>query len=137
MKSKKINLIIIFPIIAIISLCALTYVNSLPSNETAKRDNVEIYVNGEKANDYENAKDFMLNVTVDDGMPDTIKAESTTVINNQNQSSKSYCGNKNSKVFHTLSCTYAKNMNDENKVYFTSKDECTTKGYRACSRCKP
>lgn len=137
MKAKKFNWLIIFPVIAVISLFTLVYVNSLPSNETAKKDTVEVYVNSEKAKDYETAEDFLHNGTADDGMPNTIDAENAAVIDNQNQSSKSYCGNKNSKIFHSLSCTYSKNIKEENKVYFSTKEECYSKGYKPCSRCKP
>lgn len=136
-RKKKFNWLIIFPIIAVISLCVYSYVNSLPASNT-ERKTVEVYTkDGVKAKNYDTSKEFSQDVTAKDGMPNTINADSTVILDNKTQTSKSYCGNKNSKVYHTLSCTYAKNMKDENKVYFSTESECNRNGYKPCSRCKP
>lgn len=72
-------------------------------------------------------------------MPDTIKAEDTAVISAlENEStSKDYCGNKNSKVFHSASCGSVTNMKEANKVYFKDRNEFMSQGYTPCSRCNP
>lgn len=136
-QKKKFNWFIIFPVVAVISVCIYAYVNSLPASDTTRKA-VEVYTkNGEKAEDYSTYKEFLQDVTAKDGMPNTIDADSTQILDNKPQTTKSYCGNKNSKVYHTISCTYSKNMNDENKVYFSTKSECDSNGYKPCSRCKP
>lgn len=136
-KKKKLNWFIVFPVVAIISICLCTYVNSLPVND-GTRKTVEVYTkNGEKAKDYSTYKEFSRDDTAKDGMPNTIDADSTAILDNKPQTSNNYCGNKNSKVFHKLSCTYSKNMKNENKVYFSTKSECDNNGYKPCSRCKP
>ena len=56
--------------------------------------------------------------------------ESTTEVSDGN-----YIGNKNSKIFHTTTCSSLPNEN--NRVYFNSKDEATNAGHRGCKRCNP
>lgn len=51
--------------------------------------------------------------------------------------SLSYCGNKNSKVFHTDNCGSVKSMLESNKVYFSTRDEFIQNGYTPCKRCNP
>lgn len=47
----------------------------------------------------------------------------------------SYVGNLNSHVFHTTDCSSL--PAEENRIYFTSREEAVTNGYTACGRCKP
>ncbi len=49
----------------------------------------------------------------------------------------SLCGNKNSKVFHKLSCSSVKNMKEENKQYFETEKEFLNNGYKPCKMCNP
>lgn len=49
----------------------------------------------------------------------------------------SYCGNKNSKVFHLTTCSSVKNMKAENRVEFPNRDEAINSGFHPCSRCNP
>ncbi len=46
-----------------------------------------------------------------------------------------YIGNNNTKVFHGLICRV--HPNEENRVFFDSKEEAIASGYRACKVCKP
>lgn len=46
-----------------------------------------------------------------------------------------YIGNKNSKVFHNTDCGAIDTMKDKNKVYFHTKDEAITEGYKPCEAC--
>lgn len=48
-----------------------------------------------------------------------------------------YVGNKDSKVFHNADCQHVKTIKTENLVYFQSKEEALSKGYRACKVCYP
>ncbi len=49
----------------------------------------------------------------------------------------SLCGNKNSKVFHKLSCKSVKNMKEENKKYFSTREEFIKNNYSPCQMCNP
>lgn len=48
-----------------------------------------------------------------------------------------YIGNKNTGKYHRASCSSVGDMNEENKVFFQSKDEAEAAGYQACKRCHP
>ncbi|HOJ92884.1 MAG TPA: thermonuclease family protein [Dictyoglomaceae bacterium] len=66
----------------------------------------------------------------------------TTYINGERvfleeEGSPLYVGNQKSKIFHYLCCRYSSQINDENKVYFTSRDDAINLGYRPCEVCKP
>ncbi len=47
--------------------------------------------------------------------------------------STSYIGNKNSKIYHLPTCSYL--PKEKNRVYFSSKKEASQSGYNACSYC--
>ncbi len=56
------------------------------------------------------------------------------------EETESYIGNSNSKKFHMPSCTYAQEMNNENKVVFgldVDRQEIIDQGYTPCGHCKP
>lgn len=42
-----------------------------------------------------------------------------------------------SEVFHDQTCRHAANLTDETRLVFSSHEEATAKGYRACRVCKP
>ena len=44
-------------------------------------------------------------------------------------------GNKQLKIYGTLSCKSGKRMKKENRVFFKSEEEATNKGYRPCGHC--
>ena len=44
-------------------------------------------------------------------------------------------GNKNLKIYGTLSCKSGKRMKIENRVFFISREEAIDKGYRPCGYC--
>lgn len=46
-----------------------------------------------------------------------------------------YIGNLNSKTFHLPTCSSL--PNEENRIYFTTRQEAEGNGYAACGRCKP
>ncbi len=68
--------------------------------------------------------------------PDSIP-ETEVSVSQKETITVNYCGNKNSKVFHKLSCSSLKNMKEENKVYFATKEEFSEKGYSPCKMCNP
>lgn len=48
-----------------------------------------------------------------------------------------YIGNKNSKVFHLPSCSSVSRMKASNKVSLSSRDTALSQGYRPCQNCQP
>lgn len=49
----------------------------------------------------------------------------------------SYVGNRNSLVYHYPSCEGVAKMKDKNKVYFETKEQAESRGYRSCDICDP
>lgn len=99
------------------------------TNPTNKIEKQEITINlpkDDKVNGYR---------TDDYISPDSIPQEEVSVSTENN--TISYCGNKNSKVFHNSNCTSVKNMKESNKVYFSSKQKFTENGYSPCQKCNP
>lgn len=47
-----------------------------------------------------------------------------------------YVGSRNGTKFHLLSCPGASSIKEENKVYFSSKQEAYSKGYTEAANCK-
>ena len=45
-------------------------------------------------------------------------------------------GNKQLKIYGTLSCKSGKRMRKENRVFFNSEKEAIDKGYRPCGHCR-
>lgn len=52
-------------------------------------------------------------------------------------SEAAYIGNANTKKFHYPSCSSVSQMNESNKVSFSSRDEAISSGYDPCQRCNP
>ena len=53
----------------------------------------------------------------------------------QTQVAPQFIGNRNSQIFHTLTCSTL--PAEHNRIYFSTRDEAITEGHRACSRCNP
>lgn len=53
------------------------------------------------------------------------------------QTTVKYIGNRNSHVYHRLDCDSVRTMKEKNKVELYSKEEAEEKGYKPCSRCAP
>lgn len=70
-------------------------------------------------------------------LPDKIQSDDVQIGQVIDKNSIKYCGNKNSKKFHLSTCAYADKIKDENKVYFTNKNEYINKGYSPCKSCNP
>lgn len=49
----------------------------------------------------------------------------------------SYIGNKNSKKFHTSTCSGAQDIKKENLVSFDSREDAVEQGYSPCKTCEP
>lgn len=70
--------------------------------------------------------------------PNTIEGSSVIAGNvSQDTNSYTYCGNKNSKVFHKKSCSSVKTIKEENYIYFSSREEFINKKYTPCKKCNP
>ena len=53
------------------------------------------------------------------------------------ESTVQYIGNKSSHVFHTLDCDSVRTMKEKNKVELFSREEAIEKKYKPCGRCSP
>lgn len=53
-------------------------------------------------------------------------------------SAAAYIGNVNSMVFHYENCRFGgKRIKEVNRIYFDTRDEAISAGYRPCQVCKP
>ena len=48
-----------------------------------------------------------------------------------------YVGNLSTRKFHFLYCTGAQTMKEENKIYFSSREDAIAIGYAPCGICQP
>ena len=120
-------------------LLAIPFILCSCNSSTKESTNPPVTINLPKDNTVNGYRTEDSEATKNSSMPDTIKAEEITVISSftQNSTSKNYCGNKNSKVFHSSSCGSVTSMKEENRVYFSSRQEFISNGYNPCGRCKP
>ncbi|NQT30861.1 MAG: hypothetical protein HQ588_00870 [Deltaproteobacteria bacterium] len=51
--------------------------------------------------------------------------------------SNQFVGSVNSDVYHYPSCRYVDEINEGNKVWFTSSQDARSHGYRPCKVCQP
>ncbi len=115
--------------ILILMLCFISIICFSGCNNQSTPDKTKVTINLPKdntVNGYRNEQQKM---------PDKINAQ--TILPNTDTQSISYCGNKNSKKFHKISCSSLNNTKDENKVYFKSRENYLEKGYTACKKCDP
>lgn len=68
---------------------------------------------------------------------ETISKEDLTNSTSSSDSIFPYVGNKSSKVYHRYTCSGVKTMNEQNKIYFETKEQAQQKGYSPCSQCQP
>lgn len=53
-------------------------------------------------------------------------------------SAAAYIGNVNSMIFHYENCRFGgKRIKEVNRIYFATRDEAISAGYRPCQVCKP
>ena len=53
------------------------------------------------------------------------------------QAQGEYTASSRSDKFHLPSCPSAARISDDNRVWFSTRDEAVTAGYSPCGRCKP
>ena len=72
---------------------------------------------------------------------DTTNQKSTNSYSESSKSTKSssgsYIASSNSNKFHTSTCRFAKNINDNNKISFKSRSDAINQGYTPCKVCNP
>lgn len=72
----------------------------------------------------------------------SIGSTSQSSFKSQNQTTNSeeksgmYVGSRNGRVYHLPSCSGAKRIKDENKVWFKDKKDAEERGYKPASNCK-
>ena len=77
-------------------------------------------------------------LSVDDnsGSPIEITRSASVVQSNAQATDGSFVGSKNGSVYHFPWCSGAQRIKEENKVWFTSKADAESKGYRPAANCK-
>lgn len=63
-------------------------------------------------------------------------ADSATEESAKPNSEQTYVGSKNGTKYHLLHCPGAKQIKEENKIYFGTKEEAQKAGYTPASNCK-
>lgn len=108
-----------------------------PHKETTaslKKQNVKSLRTDEQGNIIVNMNDDILNISTSNGYSESIN------LNNSNETTDKegqYIGNKNSKVYHSSSCTAVGKMAEKNKVIFNSVQEAENENYSPCKNCNP
>lgn len=108
-----------------------------PHKETTallKKQNVKSLRTDEQGSIIVNMNDDVLNITTSNGYSESIN------LNNSNETTdkeSQYIGNKNSKVYHSSSCTAVGKMAEKNKVIFNSAQEAENENYSPCKNCNP
>jgi len=119
-------------------LCSCSFT---PSN-TVDDSKVKINYPADKTvNGYRDVDSSVISSEVDvNYMPDIIHVEETEIIDttvDNNDVTRAYFGNKNSKKFHKSSCSSSANTKEENKIFLKSRDAFIAAGFSPCSKCNP
>ena len=130
---KKTFLLILLPTLALLLLAAILFF--FPEDNTERKAITIWAAKGETASTYQNLDEIIDNQDSQDGMPQTILGSNTSVAHGEENNVYAYCGNKNSKVYHKLSCSSVKKTKEENKIYFKTLEECQKSGYKPCKMC--
>ena len=86
------------------------------------------------------SRTYTARLTVADNEEETTSASrliSVSVATTPPPPSNNYVASRNSDVFHRLSCHYVDQINPENKIYFSTRDEAIASGRRPCKVCSP
>ncbi len=131
MKKTIIYIALIFALCSVLALILFNH----PKVE--EREAIVITTSsGETASKYQSFDDVMKNQdTQNNGMPNKISGSEISIAQESENNLYSYCGNKNSKIYHKLSCSSAKKTKEENKIYFKTLEECQNAGYKPCKIC--
>ena len=122
-------------LIAVLCSVLVIVLSKLPKTE--EREAIIITnASGETASKYQDFDDIIKNQdNENNGMPNVISGSEISVADDGDYNLYTYCGNKNSKIYHKLSCSAANKTKEENKVYFKTLEECQNAGYRPCKIC--
>lgn len=71
----------------------------------------------------------------DSNLPTNPTESDKTTSSDTDVTEYAYIGNVNSKTFHKPTCSSL--PNEENRIYFTTRDEAVSANYTACGRCDP
>lgn len=106
--------------------------------QTDKLSSIVAETDGERVvfSNYEKTLSKSEEISVNPTEITTSQSPQTTVQSTQPAESV-YMGNKNSKVFHRISCGSAKQMKEKNKVAFDSREQAINSGYSPCQICNP
>ena len=121
----------------IIALCSVLVFVVSRSPKSEEHEAIVITTSsGKTASKYQDFDDVIKNQdSENNGMPSTITGNNVSVAQGSENNLYAFCGNKNSKIYHKISCSSAKKTKEENKVYFKTLDDCQNAGYRPCKIC--
>lgn len=130
---KKTFILILISVIAALLLAAVLFF--FPKNNSERQPITITTANGENASKYQNLDEIIADQDSQNGMPQTILGGNTSVAHGEENNVYAFCGNKNSKIYHKLSCSSVKKTKEENKIYFKTLEECQNSGYKPCKMC--
>ena len=87
--------------------------------------------------DFETYMGKKLGVSDDEENEEVLLTNTSALDTEEAASEPKYIGNKNSHVFHKVTCTSVSDMKEKNKVVLNSREEAIERGYKPCSRCLP
>ena len=64
-------------------------------------------------------------------------SSSSSTSSSDSSGTGSYVANGNSGKFHVASCSSVSKMSENNKIFFSSRDEAVSQGYEPCKICNP
>ncbi len=118
------------PLICILILLCQTACNN--NQETESKNQVVINLSDDGS-----VNGYRVSDNKTEEMPEKISNKDTLAGNVNPTPAKKYCANKNSKVFHKISCSSVSKIKSENRVYYSDSSELISKGYSPCQRCSP
>lgn len=65
-----------------------------------------------------------------------ITTAKSQIVNNETQVDKVLVGSRNSDIYYYTWCSGAKRIKQENKIYFSSKQEAEKAGYKSAGNCE-
>lgn len=63
------------------------------------------------------------------------EAETASVLHSVDQLKGRYVGSRSGSVYHALGCPGAAKIKEENKIWFQTKEEAATRGYKPAANC--
>ncbi len=83
----------------------------------------------------QNLADFEPKMTVQSNKLDIVNTQNATAINPNDNLVEELVASKSGTKYHLVTCPGAKQIKEENKIYFSSRSEALSAGYKPASNC--